>query len=94
MRGSVPGKYVRILQLSDVIQADAQANIIHYLDKEETYTSITNTSKATASLRKTIKQMMLLQLQESHGVLNPDWTERCGLRRFLEQQLGQNFRFI
>lgn len=35
MRGSVPRKYVGVLQFSDVIQADAQADVIHNLLKEE-----------------------------------------------------------
>lgn len=36
MRGSVAGEYVGVLKFSDVIQADAQANVIHDLFKEET----------------------------------------------------------
>ncbi len=38
VRGSVPGEYVGILQFSDVVQADAEANIVDHLRWREQVT--------------------------------------------------------
>lgn len=34
MRGSVSGEDVGVLQFGDVIEADAQADVIHHLERE------------------------------------------------------------